>query len=84
MMLFPQPNDPYPPQAARLAPKLRSLTERGIYFGTSCWKYEAWLGSIYSEERYPTRGTHSKKKFEETCLSDYFRKMPAPRPYNAH
>ena len=37
-----------PPQAARLAPVLHRLAERGIYFGTSSWKYEGWLGSIYS------------------------------------
>ena len=37
-----------PPQAARLAPKLRALADRGVYFGTSSWKYDGWLGSIYS------------------------------------
>jgi hypothetical protein len=42
--LFPDltPDDP-PPQAARLAPKLRTLAEKGIYFDTSSWKYEGWL-----------------------------------------
>ena len=68
--------DDLPPQAARLAPKLHSLAEQGIYFGTSSWKYEGWLGSIYSEERYLTRGKHSKKKFEETCLAEYARTFP--------
>jgi hypothetical protein len=29
-----------PPQAARLAPKLRALADQGVYFGTSSWKYE--------------------------------------------
>jgi uncharacterized protein YecE (DUF72 family) len=76
MTLFPEFDDPLPPQAARLAPKLRSLAERGIYFGTSSWKYEGWLGSIYSEERYLTRGKLSKKKFEESCLSEYARTFP--------
>ena len=33
--------------------------------------YEGWLGSIYSEGRYRTRGKHSKKKFEESCLAEY-------------
>ena len=70
--------EPYdvPPQAARLAPKLRALAADGIYFGTSSWKYEGWLGSIYDEERYKTRGRHSKKKFEETCLAEYARTFP--------
>src|ERR1700730_12812864 len=65
-----------PPQAARLAPKLHALAQAGIYFGTSSWKYEGWLGSIYSEERYKTRGKHSIKKFEETCLVEYARTFP--------
>ena len=33
-----------PPQAARLGPRLRALADQGIYFGTSSWKYEGWLG----------------------------------------
>ena len=77
MSLFPEPDDPSPPLASRLAPRLRSLAERGIYFGTSSWKYEGWLGSIYSEDRYKTRNKHSKKKFEETCLAEYARTFPA-------
>jgi len=31
-----------PPQAARLAPKLRALADQDVYFGTSSWKYEGW------------------------------------------
>src|SRR4051812_44028294 len=55
---------------------LRALAAQGIYFGTSSWKYEGWLGSIYTEGRYQTRGKHSKKKFEETCLSQYAATFP--------
>jgi hypothetical protein len=29
-----------PPLAAKLASKLRALSERGVYFGGSSWKYE--------------------------------------------
>jgi hypothetical protein len=53
--------DDHPPQAARLAPKLRALADEGIYFGGSSWKYEGWLGTIYSPERYTTRGKFSQK-----------------------
>jgi uncharacterized protein YecE (DUF72 family) len=75
--LFPEPDpDELPPQAGRLAPKLRALADQGIYFGTSSWKYEGWLGSVYSEGRYKTRGKHSRKKFEETCLSEYAATFP--------
>ncbi len=76
--LFDEPDDsPLPAQAARLGPKLRALAERGVYFGTSSWKYEGWLGSIYSPDRYATRGKFSRKKFEETCLAEYARTFPA-------
>jgi uncharacterized protein YecE (DUF72 family) len=78
MSLFPEldAEDDPPPQAARLAPKLRALAERGIYFGTSSWKYEGWLGSIYDERRYQTRGRYSKKKFDENCLTEYAATFP--------
>ena len=74
MSLFPEMDQPE--QAASLAPKLRSLAGEGIYFGTSSWKYPGWLGSIYAEDRYKTRGKFSQKKFDETCLAEYARVFP--------
>jgi uncharacterized protein YecE (DUF72 family) len=65
-----------PPQAARLGPKLKALADRGVYFGTSLWKYEGWLGSVYSPGRYATRGRFSRKKVEETCLAEYAETFP--------
>lgn len=78
MSLFPlfESADEQAPQAARLAPKLRALAEQGIYFGTSSWKYEGWLGSIYSRDRYNTRGKFSRKKFESECLAEYAATFP--------
>jgi uncharacterized protein YecE (DUF72 family) len=75
MSLFPTFDQP-PPQAARLRPKLRSLAERGVYFGTSSWKYDGWLGSIYSPDRYKSRGKLSKTKFEAECLAEYAETFP--------
>jgi uncharacterized protein YecE (DUF72 family) len=66
-----------PSQAARLAPKLKALATRGIYFGTSSWKYEGWLGSVYTTARYLTRGKLSKSRFEDTCLAEYAEVFPA-------
>jgi uncharacterized protein YecE (DUF72 family) len=63
--------DDRPPLAARLAPRLRTLADQGIYFGTSSWKYPGWVGSVYNAARYETRGTFSKKKFDEQCLTEY-------------
>ncbi len=64
------------PQAKRLAPKLKALARQGLYWGTSSWKYEGWIGSIYREARYQTRGKLSKKKFETECLSEYAETFP--------
>jgi len=54
-----------------LAEKVALLARSGIYVGTSSWKYEGWLGLIYSRERYMTRGKLSRAKFESTCLAEY-------------
>jgi uncharacterized protein YecE (DUF72 family) len=66
-----------PPLAARLTPILRAWTERGVFFGTSSWKYPGWLGTIYSEDRYLTRNKFSNAKFEANCLSEYAEVFPA-------
>ncbi len=65
-----------PPQAGRLASRLRTLAGNGVYFGTSSWKYDGWVGSIYSGDRYLTRGKFSKAKFEENCLTEYAQVFP--------
>jgi uncharacterized protein YecE (DUF72 family) len=75
MSLFPAFDAP-PPQAVRLRPKLQALAQQGIYFGTSSWKYDGWLGSIYSADRYQTRGRYSKAKFEAECLAEYAETFP--------
>ncbi len=66
-----------PPLAARLAPILRAWADRGVYFGASSWKYPGWLGQVYSESRYVTRGRFSKAKFEANCLGEYAETFPA-------
>jgi hypothetical protein len=77
MSLFPSfDSNDRPEQAARRAPRLRALAGRGVYFGTSSWKYGGWLGSIYSPARYQTRGKHSKARFERECLAEYAETFP--------
>lgn len=71
-----EPDDDQPERAAALAPKLRALAEKNLFFGTSSWKYEGWLGSIYRTELYETRGKFSKKKFESECLREYGKVFP--------
>ncbi len=68
--------DDRPAQATRLAPRLRALAAQGIYFGTSSWKYEGWLGSIYTPDRYTVRGKFSHRKFEAECLAEYAETFP--------
>ena len=65
-----------PAQARRLAGKLHGLAERNVFFGTSSWKYEGWLGDIYSKDRYVERGKFSQKKFESECLREYAETFP--------
>ncbi|MDR3621120.1 MAG: DUF72 domain-containing protein [Paludisphaera borealis] len=71
-----EPDDDPPARAASLAPKLRALAEKNLFFGTSSWKYEGWLGSIYRSDRYETRGRFSQKKFESECLREYGKVFP--------
>lgn len=51
--------------------------ENRLYLGTSSWKYEGWLGQIYDEQRYLTRGKLSQKRFETECLEEYAEIFPA-------
>ncbi len=66
----------FDPPPSKLATRLAELRERGVWIGTSSWKYEGWLGQIYTAERYNTRGKFSMKKFEETCLEEYAETFP--------
>src|SRR5512140_2798538 len=60
-----------------LARELASLAAEGIHFGTSSWKYEGWLGQIYTREMYLSRGRFSRRTFEAECLREYARTFPA-------
>jgi uncharacterized protein YecE (DUF72 family) len=64
------------PPRTPLAGRLQALAAEGIYLGTSSWKYEGWLGQIYTAERYMTRGRFSRKKFGAACLAEYAETFP--------
>ena len=51
-------------QAARLA-------EKGVFVGTSSWKYPGWCGQLYDAARYQWRGQFARSRFEKDCLSEY-------------
>jgi uncharacterized protein YecE (DUF72 family) len=60
----------------RLAAALHDLASQSVLIGTSSWKYEGWIGQIYSQAPYMVRGRFSRKRFEQTCLSEYARTFP--------
>ena len=61
---------------ARLAESLRRLAGENILIGTSSWKYEGWIGQIYTREKYLARGSFSKRLFEAGCLREYAETFP--------
>lgn len=67
--------DPLPVKQM-LAPRIEALKQQNIFIGTSSWRYEGWLGQIYTPERYFTRGKFSKAKFHEECIQEYAELFP--------
>jgi uncharacterized protein YecE (DUF72 family) len=47
------------------------LAAKGVFVGTSSWKYEGWLGQLYTPARYEYRGKVAKTRFEKNCLFEY-------------
>jgi uncharacterized protein YecE (DUF72 family) len=61
---------------AALARRLSELARENVWIGASSWKYEGWLGQIYTRSRYLTRGRFSQKKFAAECLAEYAETFP--------
>ena len=55
----------------RLRDRLGRLAERGVFLGTSSWKYPGWRGQLYTEDRYVWRGRFSEARFGRQCLAEY-------------
>jgi uncharacterized protein YecE (DUF72 family) len=51
--------------------KLAALAGKGVFIGTSSWKYEGWLGKLYTPARYEYRGKVAKTRFQRDCLAEY-------------
>jgi Uncharacterized conserved protein len=47
------------------------LASRGVYIGTSSWKYPGWQGQLYTTDRYVYRGRFAESRFEKLCLAEY-------------
>ncbi len=60
-------------QSEAVQPVLATLAARGIYLGTSSWKYPGWRGQLYTDDAYTYRGRFSETRFERQCLTEYAR-----------
>jgi hypothetical protein len=47
------------------------LADKGVFIGTSSWKYEGWLGQLYTPSLYEYRGKVAKTRFDRGCLAEY-------------
>ncbi len=47
------------------------LAGRGVFIGTSSWKYPGWCGLLYDRSRYEWRGRFADSRFKRDCLSEY-------------
>lgn len=56
---------------SEIARKVSELAASNIYIGTSSWKYEGWLGQLYTPERYSYRGKVAISRFDAGCLEEY-------------
>lgn len=56
---------------AQMQERAAALALQGVYVGTSSWKYEGWLGQLYTAERYAFRGKVAKTRFDRDCLREY-------------
>ena len=55
----------------KIRAKAAALAARGVFIGTSSWKYPGWRGQVYEEDRYIWRGRFSETRFQQQCLGEY-------------
>ena len=60
-----------PFERQNLKTKLADLGSKGVFIGTSSWKYRGWRGLLYDEARYVYRGRLAESRFERNCLDEY-------------
>lgn len=51
--------------------KVARLAAKGVFIGTSSWKYPGWRGQLYDAARYLTRNKLSESRFNRDCLAEY-------------
>ena len=55
--------------------KAAELAAKGVFIGTSSWKYEGWFDQLYTPARYEYRGKVAKARFERDCLREFERRF---------
>jgi uncharacterized protein YecE (DUF72 family) len=50
--------------------RLRRWASKGVFFGSSSWKYPGWTGMVYNRT-YP-----SKRVFDQECIAEYSEVFP--------
>ena len=45
--------------------KVAALAAKGVFIGTSSWKYEGWLDRFYTPDRYEKQKQGANKKAED-------------------
>jgi uncharacterized protein YecE (DUF72 family) len=63
--------DSTPFDRKQLHERLAGLASKGVFVGTSSWKYPGWVGTVYDESHYLYRGKFAKSRFEDGCLAEY-------------
>ena len=66
---YPAPAMPFDREAVKH--RAAELAAKGVFIGTSSWKYEGWFGQLYTPTRYEYRGKVAKTRFQRGCLSEY-------------
>jgi len=69
-------DEPFSFDRQNLRDRLARLASENIFIGGSSWKYEGWLGQIYTRTRYTVKGRFSRRLFEQTCLREYAETFP--------
>ena len=54
-----------------LKQRVAELATKGVYIGTSSWKYPGWCGTLYDRGRYEWRGRFAESRFNRDCLAEY-------------
>lgn len=55
----------------QLKSSVARLAEKGVFLGTSSWKYPGWCGQLYDEGRYVWQRRFSESRFNRLCLAEY-------------